>query len=183
MPRPPRIISPDYPYHLFPRGSNQQKVFRDPKDYRHYMDLILMAKQKTRSKLYHYELMPNHVHLTLQPSQPEVAGFLRLLQTPYSRYFGVKYKRVGHLWQAHPKCKLIDTDSYMVACSNYIEMNAVRAGLVDHPEDWPYSSYRYYAYGTPDPLVDQDPLYEGLADTPEGRQRAYRDLIDKTRAA
>ena len=177
MPRAPRAFDIQLQYHLMVRGSNKSTVFRDEEDYQTYYRLILQAKHSFRMRIYHYVLMPNHGHIQFQPSRPTIAGFLRFVQWRYSRYFSKKYGIAGHIWQGHPKCKAIETESYSTACGIYIEHNPVRAGIVKSPGDWPYSSYNFYAFGRPDPLVDVDPMYRELGATPAARQASYRQKV------
>lgn len=140
-------------------------------------------KLREKSSLCHYTLMPNHVHMIIKPNRPSLAGFMKSLQGRYAVYYCKKYHTAGSIWQGHPKALLIDNDAYLVACGNYIEMNPVRAGLVSDPRDWPYSSYRHYAYGEMDDLIDDDPLYSILGKNSDERQRRYRLMIGKTRSA
>lgn len=183
MPRPLRQIDSQSFYHITARGSRRRRVFRSHADYEKYRSLIREIKQKAKFLLFHYVLMPNHIHLIVRPNWPSVAGFLQPLQSRYAIYYCKKYGVSGQIWQAHPKVIRIDSDPYLLACGNYIEMNPVRAKLAADPGDWLYSSYRHYAYGEKDDLVDDDPLYSTFGSSAAERQRRYREWIGKTRAA
>lgn len=178
MPRAPRIIYPDCCYHYFPRGSRRSPVFKDRHDYTKYKSLVLAAKIKFDVKIRHYVLMPNHVHFMLEPSTSEIAGFAKYIQGGYAVYFCKKYGLSGNVWQQHGKSKLITDDDYFLTCGIYIEMNPVRAGITTRPELWANSSYRHYACGVQDPIVDDSQFYEGLGDSAEIRQKLYRQLVE-----
>ena len=183
MARAPRNIDPAHQYHLMVRGSNKSTVFYEATDYDYYRNLILEAKRKNGVKIYYYALMPNHAHAQIQPTQRSIAGFLHLTQLRYSQYFSKKYEIAGHIWQGHSKAKPIETDAYSIACGTYIEHSPVRANIVKNPEDWASSSYNFYAFGKPDPLIDVDPRYLRLGNTPEERQIRYRQSVGKMRPA
>ena len=103
------------------------------------------------------------------------------LTLAYSSYFNKKYRGVGHVWQGRYKSSLIDKEDYFIQCGVYIELNPVRAGLVARPEDWRWSSYRFYAFGEINPLteglIDVDPYYLGLGTTVQERQKKCRENI------
>ena len=157
-------------------------VFFSREDYVSYLKLLREAAWRFKVEVFHYCLMPNHIHLLVRPSK-DLAGFMHAIQMPYAKRFCRRRKFVGHVWQGRYKSLLIPTDGYLFACGNYIEMNPVRAGLVARPEDWSYSSYRFYAFGERDPIVTCDPFYPTLGAAPEERQCVYRETVAKTRAS
>lgn len=185
MPRPSRqdIIRPGGVYHVIVRGNNKQVVFRDQDDYRRYQAFFLEAKSRHGALLFHFVLMPNHVHLLMAAGEDGLSMLMQSVQNSYAKYFCRKYEFVGHVWQGRFKSFPIETDAYLFACGNYIELNPVRAGLCARPGDWRHTSYHSYAIGKNHPLVDLDPFYETLANTQAGRQERYRALITQTRAS
>jgi putative transposase len=85
--------------------------------------------------------MPNHVHLLVEVSNPNALNkIMRGLNLSYTLYFNFRYKKVGHLWQDRYKSKIIQKDSYLLECINYIETNPVRASLASQGGDYPWSS-------------------------------------------
>jgi putative transposase len=71
----------------------------------------------------------------------------------------------------------VESGRYLLACYRYIELNPVRAGLVQAPGHYSWTSYRHNARGCPDALVTEHEIYQGLGKSPEGRSRAYRALF------
>jgi len=168
-------------YHIYSRGNNKAKIFDDPSDYESYLSIIRQKKDKFHFSFFHFCLMPNHIHLLLRPNSHCLPELMHGINNAYSKYYCKKYDFVGHVWQGRYKCKRLDTDAYLFACGNYIEMNPVRAGLTSKPEDWPYSSFRHYGLGIRSRLLDKDPFYDSLAPSAEERQNIYYGSVDKTR--
>ena len=85
---------------------------------------------------------------------------------------------MGRFWQGRFYSKTVEDDKYLLTAGLYIERNPVKAGLVKDPAEYEWSSYKVYAYGTKDCLVDLDPHYLSLGNTQEERQRAYREIMN-----
>lgn len=177
----PRIFTPGVPYHVISRGSGQSVVFRDAVDYKMYLEALTEAKRRFQMRIYHYVLMPNHVHLLLCATQENGSAFMRFLNLKYAKYACARRKKIGHIWKNRFKNIPVESDAYLLACGNYIEMNPVRAGLAACAKDWPYSSHRYYLEGISDGLTDESPLYGILGKTSTERQSAYAKLVIATR--
>ncbi len=178
MPRPPRLIPPEGFLHVISRGNNRRKLFLYPKDFKIYYLLLKKLKQEESIKIFHYCLMSNHVHLLLGVSEDSnLSNFMKRLNLKYFYRYKKRHGYAGHLWQDRFKSKLIEKDEYLIQCGKYIELNPVRAGIVKAPEDYPYSSYRYYGLGLEDGLIDNDPLYMDMGQTAIKRQSNYKNMI------
>lgn len=154
----PRLLIKNACYHVYSRGNQKQQIFFDKEDYETYISILRRYKKKFRLALYGFCLMLTHVHLVCQPEFPkQISTFMHALQLSYSIYFNKKYKKVGHLWQDRFKSKVVMRDRYLIDCVHYVEMNPVRAGMVESPADYPWSSYKARVLGE-----DQWP---GLVDT------------------
>jgi putative transposase len=110
----------------------------------------------------------------------------------YVRYVNDAHRRTGTLWEGRYKASPVDSDTYLMRCYRYVELNPVRAAMVAGPQDYPWSSYRANGLGEVDPLVREHPLYRALGATPAGRREAYRAsfaealdaaFLDEVRAA
>jgi putative transposase len=122
--------------------------------------------------------MANHIHLLGQiQTGDDLPKLMQYLLFEYSRWYRKETSYMGHLWQGRYKSPWIEKESYFLECGRYIERNPLRAEIVKKAEDYPWSSYRYYAFGEPDPLIDKDPYYEGLGKTLEERQKNYREFV------
>jgi putative transposase len=142
MPRMGRVVLPNYPHHVVQRGHNRQVVFAEPSDYQRYLDDMRELKTLFDVKVYAFCLMTNHVHLLLAPGD-SVAGLGQLMKGLAGRTTRYRNKlegRSGTLWESRYKSSVVQTDTYLLACSRYIELNPVRAQMVQHAQDYPWSS-------------------------------------------
>lgn len=178
MPRHPRIHLPDLPLHIVQRGHNRDACFFADDDRHAYLHWLEDALNATGCALHAYVLMANHVHLLLTPTEPgAVTQVMISLGRRYVQYINRTYHRTGTLWEGRYKSSLVEADSYLFCCQRYIELNPVRATMVDAPRDYRWSSYRCNAEGSSDPLVTPHSLYLALGRDAEGRQAAYRELF------
>lgn len=181
MPRLARIIIPNFPYHILNRGNNKEIIFLENEDFEFFLRQIKKYKEKFGIKIYHYCIMPNHHHFLLKSSSVEdMVKFMHGLMLVYAQYIQYKYNKVGHIWQGRYKSSLIETEEYLIQCAYYIEDNPRRAGLVRDLKEWLWSSYQFYAFGKPDPILDIDAQYLKLGLSPEERQEKYRQDIMET---
>lgn len=142
MPGGPRIIVENACYHLIARGNQKQKIFRERKDYEEYLDRLKRYKREFGFSLYGYCLMPNHIHMLgeIKPAS-QLSHFMASLLRSYTAYFNEKYGKEGHLWQGRFKSRVITKDRYLIDCLSYIELNPVRADMVNTPYEYHWSSY------------------------------------------
>ena len=179
MARLPRLNLPNIPQHVVQRGNNRQVCFFDESDYAVYLDKLKEYSQKYKVAVHSYVLMTNHVHLLLTPS--DEIGVSRLIQALgrfYVRYVNYTYERTGTLWEGRYKSTLVDSDNYFLIVSRYIELNPVRAKMVKHPSEYPWSSYQKNALGVPIQLITPHFCYQSLGKTDQLRQQAYKSLFD-----
>ncbi len=178
MPRKPRQLLDGGYYHLIARGNNRLFIFSKAGGYEYFKHLLAVSKDKFAWKLSHYCLMTNHIHLLGQMGNgKDLPKLMQYLLFEYSRWYHKDCDYVGHLWQGRYKSPLIERESYFLECGRYIERNAIRAGIVKFAEDYPWSSYRHYAYGQKDTLIDDDPYYVALGLDESIRQGFYRDFV------
>ena len=122
--------------------------------------------------------MTNHVHLLITAhSEGGLSKAMQSLGRYYVQYFNYCYKRTGTLWEGRYKSTLIDSETYLLTCMRYIELNPVRAAMVEHPSAYPWSSYAANAVGREDALIKPHELYRRLGRTWDQRQSAYRQLF------
>jgi putative transposase len=178
MARLPRYCLPDYPQHVIQRGNNRSPIFIADEDYSCYVDCLLDAIQRYAAEIHAYVFMTNHVHLLMTPRRSDsLARILQAVGRRYVRYFNDTYRRTGTLWEGRYKATVIDSELYLLCCYRYIELNPVRAGIVTHPGDYRWSSYRAHAHGEANRLIVDHAGYLALGSTAEARQTAYRALF------
>lgn len=178
MPRRPRIHLAGLPLHVVQRGHNRDACFLAEDDYLVYCEWLGEALKSTGCLLHAYVLMTNHVHLLITPPTPEAVSRLMIsLGRRYVQYFNRSWRRTGTLWDSRYKSSLVQEETYLLLCQRYIELNPVRAAMVDDPAHYRWSSYRANGLGQADVLLTPHPIYLGLDPNPAERLAAYRDLF------
>lgn len=178
MPRHARIFLPDQPLHVIQRGNNRQPIFFADEDYRRYLDWLAEAARAHGCAIHAYVLMTNHVHLLVTPrSTDSLPRTMQSLGRRHVRAINAAQGRTGTLWEGRYRAAPIESEVHFLACMRYIELNPVRARIVAHPRDYPWSSYRPHAHGAADALVSDHALYRDLGADAATRQRDYRALF------
>ncbi|TVP87424.1 MAG: transposase [Pseudomonadaceae bacterium] len=178
MPRRPRFFMPGCPLHIIQRGNNRAPCFLHESDYTSYLHFMQEAAEHYQVAIHAFVLMTNHVHLLATPSDD--IGISRMMQTlgrRYVRRFNYTHGRTGTLWEGRYRSSLIDSEQYLLAVYRYIELNPVRAGMVDLPEQYPWSSYVHNACGKSASLITPHALYLDLGGNSSSRVHAYRRLL------
>ena len=178
MPRRARIHLPGLPLHIVQRGHNRQACFFIEDDYLAYRQWLGDALIATGCQLHAYVQMTNHVHLLLTPTTAEaVPQLLISLGRRYVQYFNTTPRRTGTMWDSRYKSSLVQVDRYFLLCQRYIELNPVRACMVDDPAHYRWSSYRANGMGQTDALLTPHPVYAALAEADAVRLSSYRTLF------
>jgi len=179
MPRQRRLIFPGVAVHVVQRGNNRMACFRGDSDYRLYLLYLRELSKRHGCAIHAYCLMTNHVHLLLTPDSAfGCAALMQNLGQRYVQYFNRAYGRSGTLWEGRFRSCAAESAAYVLACYRYIELNPVRAGIVERPGQYAWSSYRANAEGGDDPLVSPHSEYAALGRNRETVRAAYRGLFD-----
>jgi putative transposase len=178
MPRRPRIHLPGLPLHIVHRGHNRDACFFAEEDFQAYRHWLGEALKESGAALHAYVLMTNHVHLLITPQQPEdVSRIIISLGRRYVQYINKTYHRTGTLWDSRYKSSLVQEDHYLLLCQRYIELNPVRADMVNDPAHYRWSSYRANGLGQGDPLITLHSVYSSLGADEAAKLIAYRALF------
>jgi putative transposase len=178
MPRRPRIAVAGVPLHVIQRGNNRQACFYNTDDYRRYLKWLGEYARESSCAIHAYVLMGNHVHLLLTPAGADSAAqLMKRLGQRYVQYINRQYQRSGTLWEGRYRSCIAQDDGYVLACYRYIELNPVRAGMVRHPADYPWSSHTANSQGGGMFPLTPHPQYLALAMDDDGRRAAYRGLV------
>ncbi len=178
MARLPRLALPGQPQHVIQRGNNRAPIFADEADYQFYLEKLRAGAEKHGCEVHAYVLMTNHVHLLLTPQTEVAVGkLIQFIGRYYVQYFNYRYRRTGTLWEGRYKATLLDSERYLLTCYRYVELNPVRAGMVAHPSEYPWSSYAFNALGKVNDVVTPHALYQALGSDEQARQTAYRALF------
>ena len=164
-------------YHVTSRGNAQETIFHDEVDFLTF--LRVLAAQVTRCAwlCHSYCLMPNHYHLLLETPETNLARGMRLLNGTFAQRFNGRYGRYGHVFQGPYGALPIADEHHLAEAIRYIALNPVRAGLVDSPASWPWSSYRPLAGIQEPPTFLRLDLVHSLLGGPAGYRSAIADAM------
>jgi putative transposase len=178
MPRRTRVHLDGVPLHIVQRGHNREPCFFCEEDYSSYLYWLGKALDDSGCALHAYVLMTNHIHLLLTPRKAaDVPKLIISLGRRYVQYINRSYHRTGTLWDSRYKSSTVQAEPYLLLCQRYIELNPVRAAMVDDPAHYRWSSYRHNALGQAEPRLSPHVLYQALGSTEKERQSAYRGLF------
>ena len=177
MARKPRIEYPRAFFHIIVRGNNREDIFRDSADYLRYLEKLVYFCGEGGTTLYAYCLMPNHVHLLCEMGKVSLSKVLQRFHTWYTGYFNRRYDRVGHVFQGRYKAILCDKDAYLMELVRYIHLNPARAGLVQRPQDYMWSSHGIYMGVDKSGTIDPSFVLGQFSDDRAAARRSYRSFV------
>lgn len=178
MARLPRITLPGVPHHVIWRGNNRQAVFLDNDDKQAFLTLLAEGSQREKVHVHAYVLMDNHVHLLLTPElDGAVSKLMQGVGRSYGRRFNQRHGRSGTLWEGRYRSTVIEPERYLLLCMVYMDLNPVRAGVVNAPEAYAWSSHGHYIGLRHDKWLVPHPLVWSLGNTPFAREAAYADRV------
>ncbi len=182
MARKPRVILPNTPHHIVQRGHNRNAVFIEDADYCFYLDSLREYKELFGVKVYAWCLMTNHVHLILDPQDnpDSISLLMKRLAGRQTRRVNKLENRTGSLWEGRFKLSPIATNEYLLQCCRYVELNPVKAGLVDDAARYYWSSFREKIGKNKSGILDLDETYLGFLN-PKKEYRCFVEAgIDNT---
>lgn len=141
MTRPLRIEFPGALYHVTSRGNQLHPIYRDETDRRIWLEVLGLVCERFHFVVHAYCQMTNHFHLMVETVEGNLAQGMRQLNGLYSQRLNRRHTLVGHVFQGRYKAVLVQKESHLLELARYIVLNPVRAGMVDCPEQWMWSSY------------------------------------------
>jgi putative transposase len=178
MARPLRIEYSGAVYHLTSRGNERKDIFRDDEDRKTFLSILHRVNKRYNWVCPAYCLMGNHYHLLIETPDGNVSLGMRQLNGVYTQTFNRRHRRTGHLFQGRYKAILIQKDSHLLEVSRYIVLNPLRAGAVERPGDWPWSSYRAMAgIERPHPCLSREWVLKQFNGDRGKAQKEYRKFV------
>ena len=178
MARLPRISPIGLPVHLIQRGNNRQICFAAQDDYVAYLCWLREYSEKFSVDIHAWVLMTNHVHLLCTPQKAgAVSMMMQSVGRRYVQYFNYQYQRSGTLWEGRYRSCLVQSESYLLEVYRYIELNPVRANMVEDPGEYAWSSYQINALEKVSGLCKPHPEYMKLGKRKDVRMERYRALF------
>ncbi len=168
-------------YHIYNRGARQVTIFREATNYLFTISKIQEYSQAKRISVIAYCLMPNHYHFLVRQDGDEPAGSLpQSIFNSYSKAYNKMYSHSGTLFEGRFRAKAIQSSSHLLHLCRYIHGNPVKDGMVEEPQDWPYSNYLEWTEERPGELVDRDFIKEQFS-KPEEYQRFLMEYLNTRR--
>ena len=179
MARPLRIEFAGALYHVTSRGNERRSIFRANRDRETFLSFLAIATRRFGWSVTAWVLMSNHYHLVIQTPEPNLSRGMQWLNGTYAAWFNHRYNRSGHLFQGRFHGILVEKESYFAEVLRYVALNPVRAGIVQRPEEYRWSSYRASAgfEAAPD-WLDTAALHQVFDDAPSIAQVQFRDFVE-----
>ena len=178
MGRPLRIEFPGAFYHVTSRGNERKAVFKSVRDREKFLSYLESATERYGAVVHVYCLMGNHYHLVLETPLGNLSRIMQHINGAYTNYFNTKRNRFGHLFQGRYKAILVEVDEYAKQLSRYIHLNPVRAAMVKTPEEYEWSSCRYYTVARKAPdWLQRDFILSYFHTKPTAAMKIYRSFV------
>ncbi|MCD4774748.1 MAG: transposase [Candidatus Aegiribacteria sp.] len=136
-----RIEYPGALYHVTARGNGKATIFLDDEGRLKFLDILEDCSKAFKFICHGYCIMSNHYHLLIETPNANLSAGIHRLNSVYAKFFNKQYEHVGHVFQGRFKAILVQRDNYLLELCRYIVLNPVRAGIVDHPANYRWSSY------------------------------------------
>lgn len=177
MARPLRIEYPGAVYHVMSRGDGREAITVSEDDSVLFLNVLAECVERYNLLIHGYCLMPNHYHLLVETPDGNLSDAMRFLNGVYTQRFNSGHKTVGHVFQGRFKSIVVNRDEYLMCLCRYIERNPVRAGIVEHPKDYPWSSYRIITGVGGPSFVSADWILSQFAPTRQEAIRRYSEYV------
>jgi len=169
---------PGTTYHVTARGNGGMPIFGDDFDRIRLLDLIARATHRHHWRCLAYCLMDNHYHLVVQTPEPNLSSGMRVIQTRYAKHFNCRHDRRGHLFGDRFHDRRVDGEGHLLSAAVYTVLNPVRAGIVEQPQEWQWTSYRATAgLEEPSGFLDLELLLGLLSPARDRAQAMYREMV------
>ena len=146
MPRRLRLQYPGAIYHLMARGNGRQDIVSDDVDRERLQEQLGKAAIRCSWRVYAFALMSNHLHVVLKTREPNLSRGMQSFLSGYANAWSRRHRFSGHVFQGRYRTELVEDETYLWTVTRYVHLNPVRAGTVEHPAAWAWSSYPGYAH-------------------------------------
>lgn len=177
MSRPNRIIYEGSIYHIYQRGNNKEYIFQDD-----YVKGFILKCLEKYNKIFDYEvlayvIMNNHYHLLIKTNKSPINQVMFYINNLLGKYINNSLERTGHAFEGRYKCKLIDSDAYLIWVLRYIHRNPIKANICSELGDYPWSSHYFYKNNI-NSNINTKFILSMLGDSPEYAVRRYLALVN-----
>ena len=143
MPRANRHYIPGYVWHVTHRCHKKEFLLNFDRDKRNWIKWLFEAKKRYGLRVLNYMVTSNHVHLMVSDNgdRERIPRSIQLLASRVGQGYNQRKKRKGAFWEDRYHATAVSFDDHLSKCMVYIDMNMVRAGVVNHPSEWFFSGY------------------------------------------
>jgi len=175
MAYPPRLFVDGYWYHVYTRGQRQEPLYFSPLDRIAYLSFLDRELERRGGVIGSYCLMTNHVHLLIRMGQTDLGKIFKAVHMKYAKYFNLKRKTKGHVFQGRPGMKIVLDESYLLQVVGYIHLNPVEAGMVKAVDEYEWSSWTWFLEGEKVDLATScyPPGFDG-----KDRETVFRGVVE-----
>ena len=175
-----KINIPGVMSHITQRASGAERSFHEDDDFLEMLARLKHVSQTYDIELIAFVLMPNHLHLLLRQNKANLYEAMRELFSRYAQRFNKKYERKGHLFGGPYRQAVCLDEAYAITVSLYIHLNPVRAGLVEQPRDYRWSSCRLFTDSNDIPsFVSSENILQMLSSDSRNAKSIYRDMLEE----
>lgn len=143
MTRPLRLEFPGALYHVTARGDRRGTIFADERDREAWLEVLRVVCARYHFVVHAYCQMTNHYHVMVETVEGNLSQGMRQLNGIYTQQVNRRHGLVGHVLQGRYKAILVQKEAYLLTLARYIVLNPVRAGMVESPDHWHWSSHRF----------------------------------------
>jgi putative transposase len=179
MARPLRLDIPDGTLHVWNRGVNRADIVFDDADRERFVNLLPEVVRRFGWIIHEFMLMTNHFHLVVSTPYPTLSRGMKWLEQKFAQQINRRHDRVGPLFQGRFKSQLVEKGTYLLGLLRYVALNPVRAKMVQRPEEYRWSSYRWLAgFETAPEWFKPGPVLDQFGPDVESQLREFRKFVD-----
>lgn len=171
--------TPDAFYHISSRGNRRDSIFLEKNDFNVFLYILRQVNEQTPFELASYCLMSNHYHLQMRSKVQPISNVMSRINKRYADYFNNKYNLTGHVFEKRYFADIIEPGAGMLEVSRYIHLNPVRANIVAKPEQYPWSSYRYYLFALRYDMLVMDDVLSYFSGNDFEKRQQYRAYMEE----
>jgi REP-associated tyrosine transposase len=184
MPRPHRVQAAGVVYHVYARATGTELLHRDDADRLRFLSILAAIVEKHRLELHFAVVLSTHHHLLITTTRPNIAAAMQHLSGVYCQSYNRRHGRKGHLVAGRYGTQLVESEAHGIHLTTYLALNPVRAGLVDRPEAWPWSTYAGLIGLAPEwTCVNPGFLLTQFAANRTEARRCLREYVESVRLA